>query len=147
MEAELNKRRQQAEERRKAQEARRLARQQEALERQRAREQEKAAREAQRLAYLAKLQQGIQLRGGVCMGEKVVFGTIPKIVPKEVGCQDVYYTLYCPGSETPQYKGVMSNMISNPKGACFMGDVKTVPDSIPCKAQEFRVKVARVTSC
>lgn len=139
--------RRKANERRDAQKARESARQQKMLERQRAREQERAARETLRLAYLAKLQQGIQLRGGVCMGSKVVFGTIPKIVPEEVGCQDVYYNLYCPGAQTPQYKGVMTNMISNPEGNCFMGDINTVPDNTPCGAKEFRVKVTKVTSC
>ena len=139
--------RRRAEERRQAEEARKLARQQEILERQRAREREKAEREARRAAYLADLQRGIELRGGVCVGSRVVYGTIPDIQPKEVGCQNVYYNLYCPGSASPDYQGVMRSMVSNPTGNCFIGDVKVVPDDIPCKAKEFRVKVTQVTSC
>lgn len=136
-----------AEERRQAQEARRLARQQEILARQQAREREKAEREARRVAYLEKLKNGIELRGGFCLDTQVVYGTVPDIKPKEVGCQDVYYDLYCPGSVSPQYKGVMETMVSNPKGACFMGDIDYLPEGIPCKASEFRVKVTKVTSC
>lgn len=138
--------RQRAEERRQAEEARRLARQQEILERQRARERAKAEREARRTAYLAKMQQGIKLAGRSCPGpSKHVFGTVPNIKPEEVGCLDVYFDVYCPGSASVQHRGVMDTMLNNVNG-CY-GDTEEVPETLPCAAREFRVKVTQVTSC
>lgn len=138
--------RQRAEERRQAEEARRLARQQEILERQRAREREKAEREARRAAYLSAMQQGIKLYGRSCPGpSKHVFGTVPNIKPEEVGCLDVYFEVYCPGSASVQHRGVMDTMLNNVNG-CY-GDTEEVPETLPCAAREFRVKVTEVTSC
>ena len=138
---------------------------QERLERARQREQERKQEEASkkaeaeriklaqletekqaRVQYLQDVTTGTRLVATKCPdgeGKYYATGTRPKIKPEVVGCIDVRFRAYCPGSV--QYsEGTAHNFIG--MSGCF-GDTYDISPKPPCKVDQVRIEVIEAIGC
>lgn len=96
--------------------------------------------------YLKKLASGTRLVAKNCYGEQHVMGALPRIKPELVGCIDMHYRAYCPGTSSPVvYRGLIDTMVGMGTG-CF-GDTSKIEPKLACKAEEIRVEVAEARRC
>ncbi|MDH4286052.1 MAG: hypothetical protein OEV26_01335, partial [Gallionella sp.] len=90
--------------------------------------------------YLRDLAAATHLKAQNCYGDYLVSGKFPKILPELVGCVDVHFRAYCPGSAQGT-DGTISNWV--PFAGCLgsTGEIKPKPS---CKAQDLRVEVIEI---
>lgn len=140
--------RQEALRRRQQEEARRLAREEREREREArrlAKQREKEQEAANKLAYLESLKSGARLGARICSGGNHVFGLLPTIRPKLVGCVNIHFSIQCSSSGPVQHQGVLSNHVNLNAGSCI-GDTVQVP-KLSCPVSQYVVKATSVVGC
>lgn len=99
-----------------------------------------------RTQYLQSVTAGTRLVATKCPdgeGKYYATGTRPKIKPEVVGCVDVRFRSYCPGSL--QYsEGIAHNFIG--MAGCF-GDTYDISPKPGCKVDQVRIEVVEVRGC
>ncbi len=108
-----------------------------------AKDSEKTKQQQAEQEYLQKVAAGIKLVATKCPdgeGNYYATGSMPKIKPEVVGCIDVNFEAYCPGSNIA-IKGRADNFIG--MSGCF-GDTYDIKPKPACSVKEVAIRVVNV---
>ncbi len=109
-------------------------------------EREAQAEKQARVQYLQSVTAGTRLVATKCLdgeGKYYATGTRPNIKPEVVGCVDVRFRAYCPGSR--QYsEGLAHNFLG--MAGCF-GDTYDINPKPACKVDQVRIEVVEAREC
>lgn len=118
----------------------------EEAERKAEKERKAQAEQWARAQYLQNVTAGTRLVATKCpdgKGNYYATGTRPKIKPEVVGCVDVRYRAYCPGSVNYS-EGIAHNFIG--MSGCF-GDTYDINPKPSCNVDQVRIEVVETRAC